>query len=406
MDRSGVAVRMRYGTRTSKAGRKVSQLTKASHQICSGLLFATCSGQASSCLRHIALNTSRLKAAFRGAYVWQSSLIFVCKKVLTQVPSYSMNKGHPDVIVVGAGISGITAARKLQSYGHVVEVIEKGRGVGGRMATRRFAGATFDHGAQFFTSRGSDFTELIETASQQGAVKKWTNGFSDDPDGYTRWCGSSGMTSLVKWMVAEANINVRTTTTVKDLRDMPSSGYVLTAPIPQCLAILSFSQMLPNPRTHIQLSSISYKPTIAVLLRLDQSPSLFPDHGGIQFLDHPDLAFISDNQRKGVSDEPAVTVHLSNILSESLWDHSDLEVLAATSALIEDHLSGAGVTDYQIQRWRYAGPADVWAEPTLAWGSKPTIALAGEAFAGPKVEGAFRSGLAAAEKINISLSSP
>ena len=55
-----------------------------------------------------------------------------------------MNKVHPDAIVVGAGISGIAAARKLQSYGHVVEVIEKGRGVGGRMATRRFAGASFD----------------------------------------------------------------------------------------------------------------------------------------------------------------------------------------------------------------------------------------------------------------------
>ena len=105
-----------------------------------------------------------------------------------------------------------------------------------------------------------------------------------------------------------------------------------------------------------------------------------------------------------MSDEPAITVHLSNILSESLWEDSDQEVLAATTALIGDHLSGAGITDYQIQRWRYAGPADIWAEPTLVWGSKPIIALAGEAFAGPKVEGAFRSGLAAAEKINIALS--
>ena len=316
-----------------------------------------------------------------------------------------MNKDHPDVVIVGAGISGITAARKLQSYGHVVEVIEKGRGVGGRMATRRFAGARFDHGAQFFTSRGSDFAKLIETASQQGAVKKWTNGFSDDPDGYTRWCGSSGMTSLVKWMVAEANINVRTRTTVNDLRDIPSNAYILTAPVPQCLAILSFSQMLPNPGTHIQLSSISYKPTIAILLRLDEPPSLFPEHGVLQFLDHQDLAFISYNQRKGVSDEPAITVHLSNILSESLWEDSDQEVLAATTVLIEDHLSGVRISDYQIQRWRYAGPADTWSEPTLVWGSEPTIALAGEAFAGPKVEGAFRSGLAAAEKINIALSS-
>ena len=51
-----------------------------------------------------------------------------------------MIKVHPDAIVIGAGSSGIAAARNIQSYGHVVEVIEKGRGVGGRMATRRFGG--------------------------------------------------------------------------------------------------------------------------------------------------------------------------------------------------------------------------------------------------------------------------
>ena len=61
-------------------------------------------------------------------------------------------------------------------------------------------------------------------------------------------------------MVAEGNINVRTATTVTD-RDMPANAYVLTAPVPQSLAILSFSQMLPNPRTQIELSAISYKPT-------------------------------------------------------------------------------------------------------------------------------------------------
>jgi predicted NAD/FAD-dependent oxidoreductase len=53
----------------------------------------------------------------------------------------------------------------------------------------------------------------------------------------------------------------------------------------------------------------------------------------------------------------------------------------------------------QIQRWRYAGPVECWPEPTVVWGSDPVIALAGEAFAGPKVEGAFLSGRAAAEAV-------
>ncbi len=49
--------------------------------------------------------------------------------------------------IVGAGIAGLAAARQLQSAGHEVQVIDKGCGVGGRMATRRIKGARLDHGA-------------------------------------------------------------------------------------------------------------------------------------------------------------------------------------------------------------------------------------------------------------------
>ncbi|MSO32728.1 MAG: FAD-dependent oxidoreductase, partial [Ilumatobacteraceae bacterium] len=60
------------------------------------------------------------------------------------------------VVVVGAGIAGLTAARALSHAGHSVIVLDKGRSVGGRMATRRIGDATVDHGAQFFTVRSDD----------------------------------------------------------------------------------------------------------------------------------------------------------------------------------------------------------------------------------------------------------
>ena len=44
-----------------------------------------------------------------------------------------------DVVVIGAGMSGIACARALQAEGVPVRLIDKGRGIGGRMATRRTA---------------------------------------------------------------------------------------------------------------------------------------------------------------------------------------------------------------------------------------------------------------------------
>ena len=64
-------------------------------------------------------------------------------------------------IVIGAGIAGLLAARTLQEHGLRVTVLDKGRGVGGRMATRRIGSAVFDHGAQFFTARDPQFDTLI-----------------------------------------------------------------------------------------------------------------------------------------------------------------------------------------------------------------------------------------------------
>ena len=46
-----------------------------------------------------------------------------------------------NVVVVGAGISGSVCAWRLAKSGHKVTLVEKGRGVGGRMSTRRMEGA-------------------------------------------------------------------------------------------------------------------------------------------------------------------------------------------------------------------------------------------------------------------------
>lgn len=73
-----------------------------------------------------------------------------------------------DILIIGAGMSGLTAASALQQAGREVIVVDKGRGVGGRMATRRIGAATFDHGAQFVTARTPRVAAAIQEWLKQG----------------------------------------------------------------------------------------------------------------------------------------------------------------------------------------------------------------------------------------------
>lgn len=311
----------------------------------------------------------------------------------------------PDVVVIGGGISGIAAAQEMHAAGLVVTVVEKNPSVGGRMASATLGDARLDHGAQFFTTRSAAFTGLIGAAVEAGAVAEWCTGFDPEPDGYPRWRGATAMSDLVAWMARD--LDVRLDTTVTDLREMPARAYIITAPVPQSLAILSFSDMLPEPGLAAALSAIAYKPTIAVLLSLSASPAGLAAHGGAQFASDPHLAFVTENQNKGISTHPALTIHLSNEYSAELWKMPDVEVVKRAVDLADDRLgifnTGAAPTpeilDQRVQRWRYAGPVQVWPEATVVFGQDHPVALAGETFAGPKVEGAFLSGLAAAGAI-------
>ncbi|MBU1305580.1 MAG: FAD-dependent oxidoreductase [Alphaproteobacteria bacterium] len=77
------------------------------------------------------------------------------------------------IAVIGAGIGGVCLARELSLH-HDVTVFEKGRGVGGRMATRYAGQFMIDHGAQYFTVRDSRFAAVVVPLFADGAIAPWT----------------------------------------------------------------------------------------------------------------------------------------------------------------------------------------------------------------------------------------
>ena len=57
------------------------------------------------------------------------------------------------IAIIGTGIAGLSAAQALIAAGQNVELFDKSRGSGGRMASKRTDAGSVDLGAQYFTAR-------------------------------------------------------------------------------------------------------------------------------------------------------------------------------------------------------------------------------------------------------------
>ena len=105
-----------------------------------------------------------------------------------------------NVVVVGAGIAGLACARELAAGGVTVRVHERGRVVGGRLASKRINGRYADLGAAYFVADDPDFTLLAGQWRARGLARPWTDTlavFPGEPTtGPWRWAAPGGLRSL------------------------------------------------------------------------------------------------------------------------------------------------------------------------------------------------------------------
>ena len=318
--------------------------------------------------------------------------------------------------MIGAGISGLLAAHELQDAGWRVTMLDKGRGVGGRMATRRLGDGNFDHGAQFFTVRGERFEKLVNEWIEDGVAKEWTRGFADESgehknDSHPRYRGAEGMTSIPKHLAR--NLDVRQGQRAARIEhrqdgwnvicesglEVSGAALLLTAPAPQALELArSGNYELPDD-VREQLAEISYDPCIALMALLKEPPTGVPEPGGMQIKSEP-LDWIGDNQQKGISKDPGVTIHAGPQWSREHYEEPEDELSQELLSIAGDYLDSeiaSRTIETSLARWRYSWVTNAHPEPYLAASKDPGLVFAGDGFGQPKVEGAAISGLSAAD---------
>lgn len=76
------------------------------------------------------------------------------------------------IAIIGAGISALSLATKLDDR-FDIEIFEKARGVGGRMAVKYHENFQFDKGTQHFTCRSEEFKDFLQEFIDKDIVKLW-----------------------------------------------------------------------------------------------------------------------------------------------------------------------------------------------------------------------------------------
>ena len=307
------------------------------------------------------------------------------------------------VVVVGAGIAGLMAAQTLVKNSHDVVVVDKGRSPGGRLATRRIDDATLDHGAQFFTVRDPLFKSHVEKWIASGVVTEWCRGFdsaTQNNDGFPRYRGVRGMTDIAKHLANGLDVRCNTlafsiapgTTSkwqlnIDDGSALNADALIVTCPLPQTYALLVTADIeLPD-----SMMRTEYDRTICLLAVLNQSSAVVSP-GGLQNPDET-FSFVADNAIKGISSAVALTLHANPQFSLEHWDAPPQDVHDLLLKQAKPWIGDATVVTSQVKKWRLATPLTIW--PERHWANE-MIVLAGDAFGGPKIEGAALSGLSAA----------
>ncbi|WP_033346151.1 NAD(P)/FAD-dependent oxidoreductase [Catenuloplanes japonicus] len=297
-----------------------------------------------------------------------------------------------DVVVVGAGIAGLSCARALVDGGARVRVVERGRVVGGRLASKRYDGRYADIGAAYLVADDPAFEAQVASWESRGLARPWTDTLRVYPGGApssgpVRWAAPGGLRSLASDLADGLDIALNTSLDALPVNaNVDADAVVLAMPGPQAL------RLNPPPGIVAAATAQTWHPVIAAVLTYPSRA--WGDLRGAFVNEHPVLATVCDDGDRRGDRAPVLVAHSTATLAAA---HLDSPATAGPiiADAVGELLGLPAPARIDVHRWTYAQP-----EPRSGgYAVDGDVWLCGDAFGRPRVQTAWLSGRATAQAL-------
>lgn len=326
-----------------------------------------------------------------------------------------------DVAIVGAGLSGLICAQQLRRSGYQVALIEKSRGLGGRLATRRLPDTCADHGVRYLDEQGDRTRSLIQVGRDRNLLQPWIeteyrlNGELHPTATHPRYVATDGMTTIAKALATNLHIhrslrvvqltaNQTWTLTCESGATFEARSIGLAIPAPQAVTLL---KSIESPPTDLlaQVQSVEFDPCLTVIATYSSEHQA--EVGRLPWraieADHNEFGWIGiDSSKRANSTAPVIVIHSSAEFAIEFLEAEDLQPIAKqllnSASKLLPWLNQPETM--QIHRWRYAFVRRACPDAVVSATHPLPIACCGDWCGGANVEAALRSGEAAAARLN------